>query len=293
MATKNLQAWRLAEQQHGLVTRAQLLALGFSPAAIRHRLKERRLHTVHHGVYAVGRLSLDRRGVWMAATLACGSDAALSHSSAAACLGIGREHGLEVSVPASRAPHRPGITIHRRAHAEVTSRNGIPITTCVRTLIDLATRWTRDELELAINRADKLGIADPESLRSALDGFGGRPGGALLRRVLDRHSFTLTDSQLERLLLPLAAQAGLSRPQTGVWLNDFKVDFFWPDLGLIVETDGLRYHRTAAQQARDRVRDQAHAAAGLTTLRFTHAQVRFEPAHVMHTLRAVAAKLPR
>ena len=74
-------------------------------------------------------------------------------------------------------------------------------------------------------------------------------------------------------------------------MNGFKVDFYWPDLGLVVETDGLRYHRTPAQQARDRVRDQAHAAAGLTPLRFTRAQVRFDPAHVASTLAAVAHRL--
>jgi very-short-patch-repair endonuclease len=76
-------------------------------------------------------------------------------------------------------------------------------------------------------------------------------------------------------------------------LNGFRVDFLWPELGLVVETDGLRYHRTAAQQARDRVRDQAHAVAGLTPLRFTHAQVRFEPSVVQETLAGVASRLRR
>jgi very-short-patch-repair endonuclease len=86
---------------------------------------------------------------------------------------------------------------------------------------------------------------------------------------------------------------GLSAPVTGAWLNGFKVDFFWPDLGLVVETDGLRYHRTPTQQARDRLRDQAHTAAGLTPLRFTHAQVRHEPEQVRLTLAMVAARLAR
>ena len=101
----------------------------------------------------------------------------------------------------------------------------------------------------------------------------------------------LTDSELERLLLTIAGRAGLGLPETGVWLNGFKVDFYWPDLGLVVETDGLRYHRTAAQQERDRIRDQAHIAAGLTPLRFTHGQVRFESLHVEDTLRSVARRL--
>lgn len=120
-----------------------------------------------------------------------------------------------------------------------------------------------------------------------------RRGVPALRALLDRRTFTLTDSQLERRFLRLVRGAGLPRPLTGQRVNGFKVDFYWPDLGLVVETDGLRYHRTATQQARDRRRDQAHAAAGLTPLRFTHAQVTFEPDDVEGTLIAVANRLQR
>jgi hypothetical protein len=112
-----------------------------------------------------------------------------------------------------------------------------------------------------------------------------------LRDVLERPTFTLTDSELERRFLPIAQRAGLDPPLTGRYVDGFKVDFYWPDLGLIVETDGLRYHRTPAQQAKDRLRDQAHAAAGLTPLRFTRAQVRCEPGHVHATLAAVVRRL--
>lgn len=69
------------------------------------------------------------------------------------------------------------------------------------------------------------------------------------------------------------------------------MDFLWPDLGLVVETDGLRYHRTAAQQAKDLVRDQAHLAKGLLPLRFSHAQVFYEAAYVEETLREVVLQL--
>jgi very-short-patch-repair endonuclease len=119
----------------------------------------------------------------------------------------------------------------------------------------------------------------------------GQPGVPALRKLLDRLTFVLTDSELERYFLPIARRAGLSMPETGRWLNGFEVDFFWPELGLVVETDGLRYHRTPAEQARDRLRDQAHTAAGLTPLRFTHAQVRFEPDYVCMTLGLVAERL--
>ena len=142
-----------------------------------------------------------------------------------------------------------------------------------------------DDGRIEVNAADKQRVIDPEALRRALVPLAGLHGAAKLRRLLDRRTFTLTDSHFERRFLPLARRAGLSKPLTGVRLNGFKVDFYWPELGLVVETDGLRYHRTPAEQARDRVRDQAHAVVGLTPLRFTRAQVAFEPAYVHATWR--------
>src|SRR5438874_498259 len=121
----------------------------------------------------------------------------------------------------------------------------------------------------------------------------GRRGIRTLREVLDKHTFRLTRSELERLFLAIVRTAGLPIPLTQQILNGFKVDFYWPELGLVVETDGLRYHRTPAAQARDRLRDQTHAAAGLTPLRFTHAQIRWEPGHVEWTLASVARPLSR
>jgi very-short-patch-repair endonuclease len=175
--------------------------------------------------------------------------------------------------------------------AAPTRRYGIPVTNPVETLIDLATCLPPSQLEAAVSEADTRDLADPEALRSALNPATGRRGVGALRRLLDRRTFTLTDSELERSFLPIARRAGLSLPHTGKQVNGFKVDFYWPDLRLIVETDGLRYHRTPAQQARDRLRDQRHAAAGLISLRFTHAQVRFESDHVEATLAAVARRL--
>lgn len=111
---------------------------------------------------------------------------------------------------------------------------------------------------------------------------------AVLRNLLDPHTFRLSDDELERLFRPIALAARLPQPQTKVWVNGFEVDFFWPDLGLVVETDGLRYHRTPMTQTNDRRRDQAHTAAGLTQLRFTHWQVAHERAYVRGILSQVA-----
>jgi very-short-patch-repair endonuclease len=232
----------------------------------------------------------------MAAVLTCGPEAFLSHGDAGALWGIRvtRSRQIDVSVPHLRCRRRSGIVVHRRTGLtarDITRRHGIPVTTPIATLIDLAACLDRDPLEAAINDADKLNLTDPERLRSALDDLTRRPGLRALRATLDRRTFTLTDSQLERRFKPLARAAGLPEPETQRKVNGFDVDFYWPDLGLVVETDGLRYHRTPAQQAKDRVRDQTHAAAGLTPLRFTRAQVRYEPNHVEEILTAVARRL--
>jgi very-short-patch-repair endonuclease len=282
----------LVRKQHGVITRGQLLDVGLTPKAIEHRVAKRRLHPVRRGVYAVGRRELPRLGELMAAVLSCGPGAVASHESAGEVLGIRpRSAVIELSVPADR--RQPGIVVHRRATVDATVYHGIPVTNVVQTLIDLAPRLPVAELEAAINAADKLDLIDPESLRDAVEEFAGQPGVGKLRTVLDRRTFTLTDTDLERIFLPLARRAGLPQPDTQCWVNGFRVDFFWPDLGLVVETDGLTYHRTPAEQATDRVRDQTHTAAGLTTLRFTRGQVRFEPARVSDTLAVVARRLRR
>jgi Protein of unknown function (DUF559) len=250
------------------------------------------------GIYAVGRPELSQRGHWMAAVLRCGPKAVLSHASAAAAWSIRRQRSgpIEVSVMPGACPEPPGILVHRRRglrRCDVAVLDGIPVTSPALTLVDLAARLERRDLEAAINEADKRDLIAPNTLRRQLEDLPRHSGLARLRRLLDRDTFVLTDSELERRFIPIAREAGLPVPLTGARLNGFRVDFFWPDLGLVVETDGLRYHRTPAQQARDRLRDQAHAAAGMTQLRFTHAQVRYEPAHVRATLTAVAARRAR
>jgi very-short-patch-repair endonuclease len=284
--TVHKSAWALARRQHGVVSRAQLVALGYSAAAIRHRRDEGRLHPKWRGVYAVGRPELTREGIWMAAALTC--NGVVSDSAGAALWQIGRDTGrIEVTVPPGRRSHRPGIIVHRR-HVETTTLRGIPVTSLVQTFIDISKTLTDDELEEAINEANKRGLTSPEALRNALDG---KRGAGRLRRLLDRRAFVLADSALERLFRPLARKAGLPQPLSRARVNGFRVDFYWPALGLVVETDGFGYHSTPAQQATDRRRDQAHTVAGLTPLRFTHAQVAYEPDHVRATLAAVAARL--
>jgi very-short-patch-repair endonuclease len=236
----------------------------------------------------------------MAAVLSCGADAVLSHSSAAALMKIGKERSteIEVSIRSSSRRRRNGLVIHRRpclGGNDVGLFEDIPVTSPVQTLIDIAPGLDKRELERAINEADKYDLVHPPELRRQLERRAGEPGVRPLRTMLDRRTFRLTREELERRFLPLVRKTGLRLPLTKQWVNGFEVDFFWPDLRLVIETDGLRYHRTPAEQARDRLRDQAHTAAGMIQLRFTHEQVRYEPGHVLAVLSATvrAHKLDR
>jgi very-short-patch-repair endonuclease len=244
----------------------------------------------------------------MAAVLACGADLAvggsvqvrpdrkstptvfLSHESAAALLAIGPEPfgAVEVSTVLPGKHRIPGVRLHRRPALGPDACGyceGVPVTSPVQTLIDLATRYEQGPMERAINEADKLGLVRTDDLRRALDDHGGEPGVGRLREILDRRTFTYTRSELERVFIPLARKAGLPRPRTSVHLNGHEVDFHFPTLNLVVETDGLTYHRTPAEQAQDAARDQDHIAAGLRPLRFTHGQIKYEPDRVVSVLR--------
>ena len=289
-------AWELARRQHGILTRRDLLALGYGSGAIERRLAGGRLHRVAPGIYAVGWPDLTPKQRWMAAVLACGEGALLSHRSAAALWGIGKEPRdcVEVSVRRRRKGRRAGIKVRARPslpEGDVVLRELIPVTCPARTLIDLATVLSSRALERAVNEADKFDLIDPEALRAALENYTGEPGVRPLRTLLDRHTFRLSDTDLEVLFRPIAASAGLPSPQTKAGLNGYEVDFFWPELRLVVETDGLRYHRTASAQTRDHRRDQIHTATGYTALRFTHYEVRYEPAHVRRILELTARGL--
>ncbi|HET9197310.1 MAG TPA: type IV toxin-antitoxin system AbiEi family antitoxin domain-containing protein [Solirubrobacterales bacterium] len=296
LETKGWGAWSLARGQHGVIARRQLLDLGFSAMAIRHRVKRGRLHRIHTGVYAVGRPQITREGRWMAAVLACGEASVLSHRSAAALWGFCDEHPgyVEISVRRHCTVRRPGMRTHDRPglwDRDVGQRLGIPVTGPVRTFLDLATVTGPKTLERAVNDADKLDVIDADSLRKALDAYPGQPGVRLLRHILDKDTFRLSDDELERIFRPLAASAGLPTPLTKHMVDKFEVDFFWPELGLVVETDGWRYHRTPSAQARDALRFQVHTANGLTPLRFSHFQVKHQPAHVRRILEQTAGNL--
>ena len=288
--------WELARKQHGAVCRRQLLRLGFTRQAIEYGVAAGRLHrTEWRGVYVVGRPELTKHGRLMAAVLWAGPGGALSHDNAGDHWGIRRYRGrvIHLSVPAVRKPRSPrGVTVHRRGASEarqVTRHWGIPVTTPLRTIIDLAAGATRDAAERLINEADARNLLRADALREQLDHERG-PGVPLLREILDRDAFVLTDSELERLFVPLAARAGLPKPRTQIHVNGHRVDFYFAEYDLVVEADSLRYHRTQLQQRKDSLRLQAHAAAGTAAIPFLHFQIAYEPGYVVETLSASAAR---
>lgn len=288
-------AWDLVRAQHGVIARAQLIDLGMTPAAIRQRRLNGRLHQVHRGIYAVGRRELSRYGELMAAVLACGPGAQLSHQSAAELWRLrGRVEGpIDVAIPGDVPRRRPGITTHRCRHRRRRQVHRIPVADPVSVLIDLAAELPTEEVEDAVNEADRLDLIRTHRLRPALDKEPRRPGIGRLKAILDAQSFSRAANALERRFFAIVRDAGLPSPDTQRRLGRYRVDFFWPDRGLVVETDSLRHHRTAAEQAADLGRDQAHARAGLRTLRFTHSQVFYRPDHVRAVLRDTFGHLSR
>lgn len=283
--------WDLVRRQHGVVARSQLLALGIGPRSIEHRVGKGRLHPLWRGVYAVGRPEVDQKGRWMGAVLVCGRGALLSHRSAAALWGLAQvldTRTIDVTLPAGRFRQPPGIKAHRRRDLSSEHRRnvaGIPVTDPVSTLVDFASCVPEWRVERAINEADRLDLVNPEALRHIAAGLGPRPGMACMRRLLGLNA--LTETGLERRFLTIVRAADLPLPETQVIVNGYRVDFYWPHLGLVVETDGWRYHRTSGEQASDHRRDQAHMRSGLTTVRFGEDQIRHKPDEVRRALAAV------
>jgi very-short-patch-repair endonuclease len=258
----------LAGRQHGVVARAQLLSLGVGEHAIDRRLSAGRLHPIHRGVYAVGHRVLTREGRWMAAVLACGNGATLSHATAAAGWDLRTNEGLiHVTVRGSRKAPR-GVKLHRSAMLtshEITTVRGIPVTTPARTIIDLARTMGADDLERIVDEADRRRLLDFAGLRAT------HP--ASLKAALRRYDPAPTRSELEARFTRLCDDHGIERPETNVRIEGIEVDFVWRDRRLIVEVDGYRYHRAPSQFERDRERDVRLAMAGWRVLRFTWRQV--------------------
>jgi Transcriptional regulator, AbiEi antitoxin/Protein of unknown function (DUF559) len=269
----------VAEHQHGVVSRRQLLDRGISRIAIERRISQGRVRVVHRGVYAFGHAHLTVHGRWMAAVLACGPDAVLSHRAAAALWQLRPSEHLEVIVPTAR--RRGSLVLHRMQVPadEVTTVRGIPVTTVTRTLFDLAAVIHRRQLEGAFNEAEVRRLVDPLSLPELLKRHPRRRGAAALKEIL-ADGATVTRSELEDRFLAFLDVTDLPAPEVnahlliaGAWIE---CDFVWRAQRLVVELDGRATHGAARAFERDRARDRGLQAHEWRTVRITWRQLHLD-----------------
>ena len=265
----------VAARQHGVISLAQLLELGLTRRAVEVRLGLGRLVQLHRSVYAVGHVAMTPRARELAAVLACGPHALLSHRSAASSWQLLRSTGgrIEVTAPRGRKLH-PGITVHRSRLIHPDDRaevEGIPTTSVARTLVDLADVLSEARLTHAVNDAEVQRLFDLAALDATLERLRGRRGRHRLRRVLAAYSQdpAFTRSRAERRFLDLCLEHGLPRPSTCIYIAGHEVDAYWPDARLAVEFDGEAFHRTRRAFHEDRRRDRRLAALGIQVNRVT------------------------
>jgi very-short-patch-repair endonuclease len=273
----------LADRQHGVVSREQLLAAGVGSGAIGRALDAGRLRPVFRGVYAVGHLALRREGWWMAALLTCGEGATLSHRTAATIWGLltGPTLPIDVTTSTDHGRRHRQITTHRTRLAPLDAllRDNLRLTTPSRTIVDLAATLEGRALREAVERAQDLRRFDPNDIRTTLARAPRRPGTRRLQELIALMSPDKDNarSHLERLFLALTRKARLPKPATNHEIAGRRRDFAWPDQRLVVETDGYRYHSSRSAKRRDNRRDRELTALGWRPVRFSYEEVAFEP----------------
>jgi very-short-patch-repair endonuclease len=286
---------RLAEEQHGVVGRGQLVDVGLSERSVEHRLAVGRLHPVARGVYAVGHGRISQQGKWMAAVLASGPGTVLSHRSAAVLWGIrDSASGLVDVTVSNRSTSSKLIRRHLAALPgdEVTVCEGIPVTTVPRTIFDLASGASIDRIESAIRQAEYRRLYDRLSLVDMVDRYPGRRGVRRLRTALariERLPAGRTRSRLEERFLPFLRRHGLPRPRLNDWImvgeERFQVDCHWVGTAQVVELDSWEAHGTRSAFRDDRTRDRILRTAGYDVTRISWAQLDDEPEAVAADLR--------
>jgi very-short-patch-repair endonuclease len=275
-----------------VVARWQLLKLGYTRHQIHQRLEAGHLHVIHRGVYAVGHRRLTRRGRWMAAVLACGPDAVLSHRDAAALHSL-RRSGSRTAIhvtTTSKSKPRPGIHVHnvRRLHPQdTTTVDGIPVTTVHRSLLDYAESERPQTLRWAFEAYDRADLLDFRKLDAVIARNRGRRGiKPLMKLMTSYRGAPDTRSKNERRFLALIREAGLPEPQVNVSVEGIVVDAFWPEHRLIVEVDSYDFHHTPADRAKDRRNQRKLRQSGYEVRRVTDDELRDEPQAVAQDVEA-------
>lgn len=284
----------LARRQHAVVRRGQLLAVGMGRRAIAGRLQRGQLHEVHRGVYVVGVRRISSKGRWMAAVLACGEGAVLSHRSAARLWRLLPSAAETVDVTsARRQARRQGIACHRLPlhDDEWVVEDEIPVTSRFRTIFDLAARVSMRELERAFHEAEARQMTDRVSLPMLLERYPGRRGSRNLRALLgSKAPVMITRNDFEEAFLALVDAHGLPRPRMNAALairgRFIEIDAFWEAQRFAVELDSRSIHGTTKLFESDRHRDRILVAEGFRTMRITWQQLQEEPHEIANDLKA-------
>jgi very-short-patch-repair endonuclease len=290
----------LARRQHGVVARRQLAALSMSETMLRDRVARGQLLRLHRGVYALGHDRLRREGWRMAAVLAVGDGAVLSHRDAAALHGLRPpgDHARWEVTTTGRASSTKTIRVFRTVVLEgedVEALDGIPVTSVARTLVDLAGTVSRRQLAKALGEAERQRVFDLTAIERAMAATARRRGRghAKLRAALAELAAVgapVTRSELEERFVQLLDAHGLPRPQTNYGIGGMEVDAAWPAQWLVVELDGWGAHATRRAFQEDRERGNTLELAGWTVLRFTWADVTSWPEQTAATVRGALAR---
>jgi very-short-patch-repair endonuclease len=287
----------LAERQHGVVARWQLMEAGWSEGAIDKRLARGRFHRVYAGVYLVGHRLIQREGRWMAAALASGPDAVLSHRSAAALWGIREDSRAAIDVT---TPHRSRSWRHICRHVspvppdEVAIREGIPVTSVPRTIFDLAATEPIDEVKRLLREMEFKELWDRLSLWDLIERYPGRRGVRKVIAALEGLKDEPVGEQknpLEERFAPFCRTHHLPLPRFNVPVEAggklFEVDCHWPGTSQIVELDGWQAHGTKSAFREDKARDRRLTTAGYTVTHLTWNQLDDEPEEIASDLRVL------
>ncbi len=280
-----------------MVARWQLLELGFSRDQVKRRMG-RDLHRLHQGVYAYGHTAITVESRWMAAALAFGPEAVLSHRSAAQLWGLLPRSSIAPEITRRGRAGRPNLVAHEGSLPadEIGRERGIPVTSVPRTIFDLAATRSEREVERAWNETEVRGCTDPLSVLDLVERYPGRRGSVLLTRMAGGRALGITRSELEEAFLALIDRFGLPRPRLNAHLavrgRFFEIDCLWEDRRLAVELDGRAAHRTARAFNHDPERDRILTSEGYTTARITWDHIHRTPTEVADDLRRILTPYP-
>lgn len=275
-----------ARRQHGVVARRQLLEIGISGRAIDRRRERGQLHEVFRGVYVFGSRRISRRGRWMAAVLAAGEGALLSHRSAGRLWRLlpPATESIDMTCPPGRIVRRKGVISHELVVADDEREvvDGIPVTAAFRTIFDLAAVLTMRELERAWHEALVRRLTAAVSLPALLERYPGRRGTRSLRELIaSMKPAGITRNDFEEAFVALLDAFGLPRPRMNAALalrgRFFEIDALWEAERVAVELDSRGVHDTPRNFESDRLRDRILLAEGWRTMRVTWRQLQGEP----------------